>query len=143
MAEELTILDKLGVNDGLKLTYERVVTAEDIDLFAKVSGDYNPVHVNEDYAKKTLFKGRIAHGALSQAFLSTTMAKLPGVVIFMSQTLKFVSPVRIGDTITSIAEVTSTRRDKGIVNMKNTCVNQRGETVVEGEASVRLFEKPV
>jgi len=82
MAEELTILDKLGVNDGLKLTYERVVTAEDIDLFAKVSGDYNPVHVNEDYAKKTLFKGRIAHGALSQAFLSTTMAKLPGVVIF-------------------------------------------------------------
>jgi 3-hydroxybutyryl-CoA dehydratase len=54
-----------------------------------------------------------------------------------------VSPVRIGDTITSIAEVTSTRRDKGIVNMKNTCVNQRGETVVEGEASVRLFEKPV
>jgi 3-hydroxybutyryl-CoA dehydratase len=143
MAEELTILDKLGVNDGLKLTYERVVTAEDIDLFAKVSGDYNPVHVNEDYAKKTLFKGRIAHGALSQAFLSTTMAKLPGVVIFMSQTLKFLSPVRIGDNITAIAEVTSTRRDKGIVNMKNTCVNQRGETVVEGEASVRLFEKPV
>jgi 3-hydroxybutyryl-CoA dehydratase len=142
MAEELTILDKLGVNDGMKLTTERVVTEEEINLFAKVSGDFNPVHMNEDYAKKTLFKGRIAHGALSQAFLSATMAKLPGVVIFMSQTLKFVNPVRIGDTITAIAEVTSTRRDKGIVNMKNICVNQRGETVVEGEAAVRLFEKP-
>lgn len=141
MAEQ-TILDKYGVDVGFKLTYERVITAEDIDLFAKVSGDYNPVHMNEDYAKKTFFKGRIAHGALSQAFLSATMAKLPGLVIFMSQMLRFVSPVRIGDTVTAVAEVTSVRKDKGIVNMKNICSNQKGETVVEGEASVRIFEKP-
>lgn len=141
MAEQ-TILDQYGVDVGFKMTYERVVTAEDIDLFAKVSGDFNPVHVNEDYAVKTLFKGRIAHGALSQAFLSATMAKLPGLVIFMSQTLRFVSPVRIGDTITAIIEVTSVRKDKGIVNMKNICLNQKGETVVEGESTVRIFEKP-
>lgn len=141
MAEQ-TILDQYGVDVGFKMTYERVVTAEDIDLFAKVSGDFNPVHVNEDYARKTLFKGRIAHGALSQAFLSATMAKLPGLVIFMSQTLRFVSPVRIGDTITAIIEVTSVRKDKGIVNMKNICLNQKGETVVEGESTVRIFEKP-
>jgi 3-hydroxybutyryl-CoA dehydratase len=70
------------------------------------------------------------------------MAKLPGLVIFMSQMLRFVSPVRIGDTVTAIAEVISVRKDKGIVNMKNICVNQKGETVVEGEASVRIFEKP-
>jgi 3-hydroxybutyryl-CoA dehydratase len=139
---EQTILDRYGVDVGFKMTYERVVTAEDIDLFAKVSGDFNPVHVNEDYARKTLFKGRIAHGALSQAFLSATMAKLPGLVIFMSQTLRFVSPVRIGDTITAIIEVTSVRKDKGIVNMKNSCLNQKGETVVEGESTVRIFEKP-
>jgi 3-hydroxybutyryl-CoA dehydratase len=142
MAEQITILDKYGVDVGFKLTYERVITAEDIDLFAKVSGDFNPVHMNDDYAKKTFFKGRIAHGALSQAFLSATMAKLPGLVIFMSQMLRFVSPVRIGDTVTAIAEVTSVRKDKGIVNMKNLCVNQKGETVVEGEASCRIFEKP-
>ncbi|MEQ8161956.1 MAG: MaoC/PaaZ C-terminal domain-containing protein, partial [Smithellaceae bacterium] len=61
MAEQ-TILDKYGVDVGFKLTYERVITAEDIDLFAKVSGDYNPVHMNEEFAKTTLFKGRIAHG---------------------------------------------------------------------------------
>lgn len=142
MAEQTTILDKYGVDVGLKMTYERVITAEDIELFAKVSGDFNPVHINDDYAKKTIFKGRIAHGALSQAFLSATMAKLPGLVIFMSQTLKFLNPIRIGDTITAIAEVTSARKDKGIVNMTNTCVNQKGEKVVEGEASVRIFEKP-
>ena len=142
MAEQMTILDKYGVDVGFKLTYERVITAADIDLFAKVSGDFNPVHVNEEFAKTTLFKGRIAHGAYSQALLSATMAKLPGLVIFMSQTLRFMNPVRIGDTITAIAEVTSTRKDKGIVNMKNTCVNQKGETVVDGEASVRIFEKP-
>jgi acyl dehydratase len=140
MAE--TILDKYGVDVGFKLTYDRVITAEDIDLFAKVSGDFNPVHVNEDYAKTTLFKGRIAHGAYSQALLSATMAKLPGLVIFMNQTLGFKNPVRIGDTITAIAEVISVKKDKGIVTMKNSCVNQKGETVVEGEASVRIFLKP-
>ncbi|MDD5476545.1 MAG: MaoC family dehydratase [Syntrophales bacterium] len=142
MAEETTVLDKYGVDVGFKLTYERVITEEDINLFAKVSGDYNPVHLDESHAAKTFFKGRIAHGALSQAFLSATMAKLPGLVIFMSQSLKFMNPVRIGDTITAIAEVTSVRKDKGIVNMRNTCVNQKGDTVVEGEASVRIFEKP-
>lgn len=142
MAEKESVLDKYGVDVGFKLTYERVITAEDIDLFAKVSGDFNPVHMDDDYAKKTFFKGRIAHGALSQAFLSATMAKLPGLVIFISQTLKFVNPVRIGDTITAIAEVTDTRKDKGIVTMKNICVNQKGENIVEGEAMVRIFEKP-
>lgn len=142
MAEKESVLDKYGVDVGFKLTYERVITAEDIDLFAKVSGDFNPVHMDDDYAKKTFFKGRIAHGALSQAFLSATMAKLPGLVIFISQTLKFVNPVRIGDTITAIAEVTDTRKDKGIVTMTNTCVNQKGENIVEGEAMVRIFEKP-
>lgn len=142
MAEKETVLDKYGVDIGFKLTYERIITEEDIDLFAKVSGDFNPVHMNDDYAKKTFFKGRIAHGALSQAFLSATMAKLPGLVIFISQTLKFVNPVRIGDTITAIAEVTDTRKDKGIVTMTNTCVNQKGENIVEGEAMVRIFDKP-
>jgi 3-hydroxybutyryl-CoA dehydratase len=140
MAE--TVLDKYGVDVGFKLTYDRVITAEDIDLFAKVSGDFNPVHVNEEYAKTTLFKGRIAHGAYSQALLSATMAKLPGLVIFMNQTLGFKNPVRIGDTITAIAEVISVKKDKGIVTMKNSCVNQKDETVVEGEASVRIFLKP-
>ncbi len=143
MAEkEASILDKLGVDIGFKTTHVKTITEADINLFAEVSGDFNPVHVREEYARKTMFGGRIAHGALAQALLSAAMAKLPGLVIFLSQSVKFLKPVRIGDTITAIAEVTETRRDKGIVTLKNTCTNQNGETVVEGEAAVRLFEEP-
>ncbi len=143
MAEkESSILDKLGVDIGFKITHVKTITEADINLFAEVSGDFNPVHMREEYAKKTFFKGRIAHGALAQALLSATMAKLPGLVIFISQSVKFLKPVRIGDTITAEAEVTETHRDKGIVTLKNICVNQKGETIVEGEATVRLFEEP-
>ena len=143
MAEkEASILDKLGVDIGFKTTHVKTITEADINLFAEVSGDFNPVHVREEYARKTMFGGRIAHGALAQALLSAAMAKLPGLVIFLSQSVKFLKPVRIGDTITAIAEVTETRRDKGIVTLKNTCTNQNGETVVEGESAARLFEEP-
>jgi len=140
--KETSILDKLGVDIGFKTTHEKTITGAVIDSFAEVSGDFNPVHVREEYAKKTFFGGRIAHGALAQALLSAAMAKLPGLVIFLSQSIKFLKPTKIGDTITAIAEVTNIRKDKGIVTLKNTCVNQNGETVVEGEAAVRLFEAP-
>ncbi len=143
MAEkDVSILDKLGVDIGYKTTHVKTITENDIELFAEVSGDFNPVHVNEEYAKKTFFGGRIAHGALAQALLSAAMAKLPGLVIFLSQSVRFLKPVRIGDTITAIAEVIDTRRDKGIVTLKNTCINQSGEPVVEGEATCRLYEAP-
>ncbi len=144
MAEkDMSILEKLGVDIGYKTTHTKVVTEADINLFAEVSGDFNPVHISEEYAKKTFFGGRIAHGALVQALLSAAMAKLPGLVVFLSQSVRFLKPVRIGDTITAVAEVIETRRDKGIVTLKNTCTNQEGETVVEGEAVCRLYEPPV
>lgn len=143
MAEESnSVLDKLGVDIGYKTTHMKTVTEADINLFAEVSGDFNPVHISEEYAKKTFFGGRIAHGALVQALLSAAMAKLPGLVVFLSQSLRFLKPVRIGDTITAIAEVIETRKDKGIVTLKNTCTNQKGETVVEGEATCRLYQPP-
>ncbi|MBI4187314.1 MAG: MaoC family dehydratase [Chloroflexi bacterium] len=143
MAEEgVSILDKLGVDIGYKATHAKTITEADIGLFAQVSGDFNPVHVNEDFARKTFFQGRIAHGALSLSLLSAAMAKLPGLVVFLSQSVRFLKPVRIGDTITAVAEVTQTRRDKGILTLKNTCVNQNGEAVVEGEATVRLYQAP-
>ena len=142
MAEEVPILDKLGVDVGFKITHMKTVTEADIVLFAGVSGDFNPVHVCEEYAKKTFFEGRIAHGALAQALLSAAMAKFPGLVIFLSQSLRFLKPVRIGDTITAVAEATEVRKDKGIVTVKNICTNQNGETIVEGEAAIRLFQEP-
>jgi len=143
MAEkDVSILDKLGVDIGYKTTHVKTITENDIELFAEVSGDFNPVHVSEEYAKKTFFGGRIAHGVIPIGLLSAAMAKLPGLVIFLSQSVRFLKPVRIGDTITAIAEVIDTRRDKGIVTLKNTCINQNGETVVEGEATCRLYEAP-
>ena len=139
---DMSILEKLGVDIGYKTTHTKTVTEADINLFAEVSGDFNPVHISEEYARKTFFGGRIAHGALAQAILSAAMAKLPGLVVFLSQSVRFLKPVRIGDTITAIVEVVETRKDKGIVTLKNTCINQDGEAVVDGEATCRLYEPP-
>ena len=142
MKEKVSILEKLGIHPGLKTIHMKTVTEADIALFAGVSGDFNPVHVCEEYAKKTFFNSRIAHGALAQAYLSAAMAKLPGLVIYLSQLVNFQKPIRIGDTITAMAEVVETREEKGIVKLKNTCLNQKGEVVVEGEATVRIYEPP-
>ncbi len=143
MAEkEISILDKLGVDVGTKVSHMKTVTEADIVLFAGVSGDFNPVHVCDEYAKKTLFGSRIAHGVLSLAFISAAVAKLPGLVIFLSASDRFLAPVRIGDTLTATGEVTMVRKDKGIVTLKTSCTNQKGETVVEGEWTVRLYEAP-
>jgi len=142
MAEEVSILDKLGVDVGYKTSVMKTVTEADILLFAAVSSDFNPVHMCEEFAQKTFFGSRIAHGVISIGLLSAAMTKLPGLVIFLSSSVKFLKPVRIGDTITAIAEVIAVRKDKGIVTLKNTCFNQKGEAVVEGEAAVRLYPKP-
>ena len=136
------ILDRLGVDIGFKVTHMKTVTEADIVLFSGVSGDFNPVHICEEYAKKTFFGGRIAHGVIPISLLSAAMAKLPGLVILLSHSSRFLKPVRIGDSITAIAEVIDTRREKGIVTLKNICINQDGEAVVEGETTVRLFEAP-
>ena len=143
MAEkDVTVLDKLGVDIGTKVSSQKTVTEADIVMFAGVSGDFNLVHISEEYAKKTLFGGRIAHGVISLGFVSAAMTKLPGVVIFLSASDKFLAPVRIGDTITATGEVINARKDKGIVTLKTTCTNQKGKTVVEGEWVVRLYEAP-
>ncbi|MES0278569.1 MAG: MaoC family dehydratase, partial [Dehalococcoidales bacterium] len=138
----MDILQKLGVEIGMKRSQTRTITAADIDTFADLSGDHNPVHMDEEYGKKTIFGGRIAHGVISLGLLSAAMAQLPGLPIFMSQSVRFLKPVRIGDTITASAEVIDMRPDKGIVTLKNTCTNQKGEVVIEGEAKCRLFERP-
>jgi 3-hydroxybutyryl-CoA dehydratase len=137
-----SILEKLGVDVGTKVSHVKTITEADIVLFAGVSGDFNPVHVCEEYAKKTFFGSRIAHGVIPMGLLSAAMAKLPGLVIFLSDSNRFLAPVRIGDTITATGEVTNVRKDKGIVTLRATCTNQKGEKVVEGEWTVRLYEAP-
>jgi 3-hydroxybutyryl-CoA dehydratase len=138
----MDILQKLGVEIGLRRSQTKTIAAADIASFADLSGDHNPIHMDEEYAKKTVFGGRIAHGVISLGLLSAAMAQLPGLPIFMSQSVKFLRPVRIGDTITASVEVIDMRPDKGIVTLKNTCTNQKGEVAIEGEARCRLFERP-
>ena len=137
-----SILNRLGVGIGFKTTHQKIITEADIAHFADVSGDFNPVHMSQEYAEKTLFGGRIAHGVIAVGLLSTAWSKLPGLVILISHSSRFLKPVRAGDTISVVCEATDVRKDKGIVTCKNTCTNQKGEAVVEGETIVRLFEAP-
>lgn len=118
--------------------FGKTVSESDIYLYAGVTGDFNPAHVNEEYAKKTFFKTRIAHGMLAAGFISAVMAmKLPGPgTIYLKQELTFLAPVRIGDTITARVEVLDLIPEKNRVRLKTTCVNQDGTQILDGEALV-------
>jgi 3-hydroxybutyryl-CoA dehydratase len=128
------------IHVGFGAKSKHTITDEDIVQFAEVSGDFNPVHMDEEFAKTTIFKGRIAHGMLSVSYISATLAKqLPGA-IYMKQTVMFKKPVRIGDTITTKVEVLSKNDEKKRLTLETTCINQKEEIVVTGEALVMLFE---
>jgi 3-hydroxybutyryl-CoA dehydratase len=126
---------------GDKFTTERLVTDELIRQFAEVSGDYNPIHLDEEYAKQTRFGKRIAHGMLSGAFISAVLGnELKNMkVVYLSQTLKFTAPVYIGDTVTTTATVTNIREDKPIVTSETVCTNQNGEILVTGESKIMIL----
>jgi 3-hydroxybutyryl-CoA dehydratase len=125
---------------GFKAESSHTISEEDIVKFAEVSGDFNPVHMDEEFAKTTIFKGRIAHGMLSVAYISAILAKqIPGT-IYLKQTVMFKKPVRIGDTISTKVEVISKNDEKKRLTLTTTCSNQRKEEVVTGEALVMLFE---
>lgn len=123
---------------GRAAEYTRCVEERDIDLFAAVSGDVNPVHLDETFAADTVFRGRVAHGMLTGAFVSAALGTvMPGPgTIYLGQNLRFQRPVRIGDTLTVRLEVTARREDKGIVTIACEVVNQDAETVAIGDATV-------
>ena len=123
---------------GQKANFSKTITETDVYLFAGITGDVNPAHINQEYAKNTMFKGRIAHGMLSAGLISAVLGmQLPGPgSIYMGQTLKFLAPVHFGDTITAIAEVIEKIVEKNRVILKTICTNQDGKVVVEGEATI-------
>lgn len=126
----------LKVGDSAELT--KTITDEDVRTFAELTGDHNPVHLDEEYAAGTRFGRRIAHGMLSASLISSVLAnELPGRgTVYLSQSLRFVAPVFPGDTVTARVTVTKTREDKPIVTLETVCENQRGERLIEGEAVV-------
>ena len=127
---------------GEKAQLSRTITDADIAAMAEISGDYNPVHMDDAFAAKTRFKGRIAHGLFSAGLISAVLGtKLPGPgAVYLKQTHNFLYPVRAGDPLTAEAEVTAWRADKRIITLKTRAFNQDGVDVVAGEA-VLLVDK--
>ena len=128
---------------GQTAEFTKTVTEADVVMFAGITGDLNPAHIDQVWAESSRFGGRIAHGMLSASFISTVLAmKLPGPgTIYLSQSLRFIAPVRIGETVTArveVAELLPKRRAR----LATTVRNQRGETVVEGEATVMVPARP-
>ena len=137
---DYTSMDDYSI--GAKASLSRQITEVDIKRMAEVTGDYNPLHMDEAFARRTRFKGRIAHGVFSAGLISAVLGtKLPGAGgIYLKQTLEFLYPVRIGDMLTAEVEVTAWKVDKRILTLNTRCLNQNGREVVKGEA-VMLVDK--
>lgn len=124
--------------------FAKTISESDIYAYAGITGDLNPAHINEAYAQKTFFKTRIAHGMLTAGFISAILGmQLPGPgTIYMKQELKFLAPVRMGDTITARAEVIEIVEEKNRIKLRTTCTNQEGKIVLDGEAVVSPPKAP-
>ena len=122
---------------GMTRQLKKIVTDRDIEMFAEVSTDHNPVHLNEDYANETIFGGRIAHGMLTAGLISAVIGEqLPGHgTVYLGQTLKFLRPVRPGDQVTTQVEVINIDLGRGQVRLNTYCLVD-GKKVLEGEATV-------
>jgi len=128
---------------GEQASLSKTVSDADVTTFAELIGDFNPLHVDGEYARKSRFGRRIAHGMFIGGLISAVLGnKLPGPgAIYLSQQIEFLAPVYIGDTITATAEVTVWRPDKRIITLKTDCYNQDERQVVTGKA-VLLVDRP-
>ncbi|MUK88466.1 enoyl-CoA hydratase [Ornithinibacillus sp. L9] len=125
---------------GQSAHFSRTITETDFVMFAGLSGDYNPIHVDKEYATQTFFGERISHGLLTASFLSRLLGMLlpgPGSV-YISQTLHFTKPVFIGDTITAHAEVVQINENNRLITLQTTCAKQHGDIVLDGEGVMKL-----
>lgn len=135
MQKELMYED---IQIGDTAVFSKTITDFDIYQFAGLTGDFNPMHIDNEFAKDTFFKERIAHGLLTGSFISTVLGmKLPGPnSIYLSQNFKFLAPVKIGDTVKATVTVVEKRDDKKIIKLITQVFNQRMDMVVDGEAVV-------
>jgi len=131
-----TSIDKLEL--GQTESFTKTISDEVVHMFAEVSGDINPAHLDDEFARNTKFGRRIAHGMISASLISAVIGVLlpgPGS-IYLGQSLSFVAPVYIGDTITATVEIVEIIAEKNRVKLKTVCTNQEGKTVTTGEALV-------
>lgn len=123
---------------GQSASTSKTISEADVYLFAGITGDLNPAHVNEAYASETMFGGRIAHGMLSAGLISAVIGmQLPGPgTIYVGQDLKFLAPVRIGDTVTATVTVKELNQEKNRAVLETVCENQAGKKLIAGQALV-------
>jgi len=128
---------------GQKAEYSKVITKEMVETFSVISGDTNPLHLDDNYAKNTIFKGRIAHGILVSGLISAVIAnKLPGEgAIYLTQSLKFTKPVKLNDKITAAVEIISIDDENSKITLSTICRNAEGKIVIDGEAQVLVAKK--
>jgi len=124
---------------GDNASFAKTITETDIVHYAGLTGDFNPIHIDAEYARQSMFKERVAHGMLVSGLISAVLGtQLPGPnSIYLGQNLKFTAPVKIGDTVTAVVTVTEKRDDKRIITLQTTVSNQHGEVVVDGNAVVK------
>jgi 3-hydroxybutyryl-CoA dehydratase len=127
---------------GDAASFAKTITEADIVHYAGITGDFNPIHVDAEYAKQSVFRERVAHGMLVAGFISAVLGtQLPGPnSIYLEQDLKFRAPVKIGDTVTAAVTVTEKRDDRKIITLKTTVTNQRGKVVMDGSAVMKKVE---
>lgn len=123
---------------GDKASFTKTMSEADVYLFAGISGDLNPAHINQVDSEKTMFKGRICHGMLVASLISTVLGmQLPGPgTIYLGQDLRFTAPVKMGDTVTAEVEVLEKNTEKNRLILKTTVTNEKGKVVIEGKAKV-------
>jgi len=131
-------MSKLSIGQQARIT--KTISEQDVFLFADLVEDHNPVHIDKDFAKDSIFGKRIVHGMFAASLISAVLGtKMPGPgTIYLSQTLQFLAPVYFGDTITAEVEVVKIRADKPIISLKTYCLNQNGNKVLEGEAVMKV-----
>lgn len=133
----------MNIRVGDTAFLSREITDDDIRAFAELTGDHNPVHTDEEFARTTRFGRRIAHGMFAASLLSAVLGNdLPGKgSLYLGQTLKFLAPVYVGDTVIARVTVTHIRDDKPVVTLDTACENQNGDLVLRGEAVVLVEEQ--
>lgn len=136
MVEDIAFAD---MKIGDRASIVKTVTESDVNLFAEITGDRNPVHIDAEFAKNSMFKERIVHGMLTAGIISAVLGtKLPGVnTIYLSQELQFKAPVKIGETVTAVAEIIEKMEKKHVLVLRTTVLNEAGVIVLDGKATVR------
>lgn len=126
---------------GDKACFAKTITDAEVCLFAGITGDLNPLHIDDQYAQSTRFGRRVVHGIFGTGLISTTLTLLGTGCVYLSQEVRFKRPVFVGDTITAEAEIIEKRPEKNILIVKTTCTNQKGEVVIDGQAALMALKE--